>query len=135
MLRSLFSLLVVAVVGTSQGCRICDSPYDYCGPVMPCGESCGHGGYVGGGYGDGGCATCNGGGRVIEHSRQYESGTVIQGQPTPAPEPAIMPQQGRRPANKTAAKATYEAPLQSVRTPYPAHQSPRTAKSSGPIFW
>jgi hypothetical protein len=163
MLRSLFALLVVAVVGTSQGCRICDSPYDYCGPVMPCGEGCGaggcgHSGYDGGGYsggGDGGCATCgNGGGHgghAVEHEHEYEGGTVIQGQPTPAPTPAPMttPQQGRRAAPKTMSKATYEAPLQSVRTqsyaatrpakqgsPYSVNQAPRNAsKTSGPIFW
>ncbi len=162
MLRSLFALLVVAVVGTSQGCRICDSPYDYCGPVMPCGEGCGaggcghsghgHGGHGHGGYsgGDGGCASCgnSNGGHAVEHSREYERGTVIQGQPTPAP--MAIPPQSHRATPKTMSKATYEeAPLQSVRTQSPAmmkpakmgspsasEYGPRTAKKgSGPIFW
>ena len=137
MSRSLLLLLTFALVGAAQGCRICDSPYDYCGPVMPCGEGCGcgpggcghshyDGGYVDSGYsgghgsGHGGCATCgNGGGHAVEYSNEYEGRTVIQGQPTPAPTPAPMPappmNQGRRASPKPMSKASYEAPMQSGR--------------------
>jgi hypothetical protein len=144
MLRSFYALLVLAVVGTSQGCRICDSPYDYCGPVMPCGDSCGpggcghshgghsHGGYIDSGYsgGQGGCSSCGtGGGHALEYSHESEGGTIIQGQPTPA---EAIPYQGSRPTSKSvmkpATKATYEAPMQTARSPYPVN-------SRGPIFW
>ena len=160
MSRSLLLLLTFALVGAAQGCRICDSPYDYCGPVMPCGESCGcgaggcgHSGYQGGyadaGYsgGNGGCSTCNGGsgGHAVEYSNEYEGRTVIQGQPTPAPMPAppMNPQQGRRATPKTMTKASYEAPMQSGRSqpakmqarpskmsPYPAAQGNRMANNN-----
>lgn len=145
MSRSLLLLLAVALIGTSQGCRICDSPYDYCGPVMPCGESCGcgaggcghshyDGGYVDGGYdgGHGGCATCGNGGRhAIEHSQEYHGETIIQGQPTPAPMPAppMNPQQGRRAAPKTMSKASYETPINSAR-PAPTKMQAKPSRMS-----
>ncbi len=124
MSRSLLALMLLGVIGAAQGCRICDSPYDYCSPVMPCGDSCGcghhghhghsHGGYVDSvdsGYsgGHGGCATCGTGGGYSGHTHEYEEGTVIQertmpsgkmqGQPTPAPAPAaeMVPPQNTPP--------------------------------------
>lgn len=149
MSRSLLALLLLGVVGISQGCRICDSPYDYCGPVMPCGEGCGcgpggcghghyDGGYIDSGYGGGhgGCATCGngGGGHPVEYANEYEGGSVIQGQPIPAPE---MIQQGRRPSGKTSSnsvmkpttKASYERPAQAVRA-QPATMQAKPAKMS-----
>ena len=159
MLRSLFAMLTIALVGISQGCRICDSPYDYCGPVMPCGEGCGaggcgHRGYEGGyAGGDGDCATCgNGGGHAVEYSNEYESAPMMQGQPTLVPD--ALPSQTRRPTTKSVikptTKASYEAPLRSVKaqpasqqgkpakmSPYPTQKNPgpRIANSgNGPIY-
>lgn len=111
---------------------------------MPCGESCGaggcghsHGGYVDSGYsgGQGGCSTCgNGGGQSMGHAHEYEEGTVIQGQPTPADS---IPYQGSRPTTKSVmkptTKASYNAPMQATRTPYPAART--ASKGNGPIFW
>jgi len=154
MSRSLLALMLLGVIGAAQGCRICDSPYDYCSPVMPCGDSCGaggcghsHGGYIESGYsgGHGGCATCGNGGGYSGHTHEYEEGTVIQestmpsrsmqGQPTPAPLPApeMTPPQTRRPSVKTMTKATHEAPAPVARKPNPAART--ASKGSGPIFW
>jgi hypothetical protein len=141
MARKLLLLLAFALVGAAQGCRICDSPYDYCGPVMPCdggcgAGGCGHGGYDGGyadaGYsgGQGGCSTCNGGsGQGVEYSHEHAS-PVMQGQPVLAPETM---QQGRRPSSKSVmkptTKASYERPAQTVRQ-QPATMQARPAKMS-----
>lgn len=150
MSRSLLALMLLGLVGVAQGCRICDSPYDYSGPVMPCGESCGagcghsghgHGGYVDSGYsgGHGGCSTCGTGGghasQYTQEAQEYEGGTVIQGQPTPAPTPAppMVPPQTRRPSAKPMTKATYDEPAPMTRSPYPAARNAK--RSSGPIFW
>jgi hypothetical protein len=39
MVRSTFALAVLALATLTCGCRMCASPYDYCGPTFT-GESC-----------------------------------------------------------------------------------------------
>ncbi|OHB83386.1 MAG: hypothetical protein A2V98_12435 [Planctomycetes bacterium RBG_16_64_12] len=42
MSRTTFALIAIALVGMAAGCRMCASPYDYCGPTFTgaCGEEC-----------------------------------------------------------------------------------------------
>ncbi|MGC4001842.1 MAG: hypothetical protein QM811_01290 [Pirellulales bacterium] len=79
-------LRMLALLGLSclaVGCRICDSPYDYCGPVQPCGEmGCASGGCGGGSCG-GGCSSCGGGGGHSHHAAMpYEGETIYESAPT-----------------------------------------------------
>jgi hypothetical protein len=165
MSRSLLALLLLGVVGAAQGCRICDSPYDYCGPVMPCGESCGagecgghshtgygHGGYVESGYSGGhsGCSTCgNGGSHGMEYANEYEGETVIPGRAMPGnsvpnrtmqgqPTPAPMPAPPMAPQTRGTSPRTLTKATYDA--PAPITRSPYPAaraakKNSGPIFW
>jgi hypothetical protein len=86
-MRRLFACSFVALTGLTiaagTGCRMCASPYDYCGPVVECDN-----GNYGGGYHAGTSAPADG--------QYYENGSgpeEIQrpgqnmGQPTPAPAP------------------------------------------------
>jgi len=88
-MRRLFACSFVALTGLTiaagTGCRMCASPYDYCGPVVECDN-----GNYGGGYHAGTSAPADG--------QYYEKGSgpeEIQrpappqnmGQPTPAPAP------------------------------------------------
>lgn len=42
MLRGTFALFVCCLLSALSGCRMCQSPYDYCGPMFGnrCGEDC-----------------------------------------------------------------------------------------------
>ncbi|HTQ39397.1 MAG TPA: hypothetical protein VMJ32_10230 [Pirellulales bacterium] len=63
-MRRLLALSVI-VFAANMGCRMCASPYDYCGPVVEsgCVEPNGRGGCYGGG---GGCGCGCGGGSPME---------------------------------------------------------------------
>jgi hypothetical protein len=85
-----FSIVTLGamILATSGGCRMCASPYDYCGPVVDSGD-CGSGpGYT------------QGGARM--DGEYYENGAAPEeinrpappqkmGTPTPAPTPSPAP--------------------------------------------
>ncbi|MDX1961637.1 MAG: hypothetical protein SFX18_00705 [Pirellulales bacterium] len=119
--------LVLAIILPFAGCRVCDSPYDYTGPVVPCGDACG--GCHDGNCGGGGCATCQHGGdyhdggmhgsNVVEGEIIYEQGTTVPGElrevpqnpqpltPPSRPTPAPVGPMARRSSMDTA---IYETP-------------------------
>jgi hypothetical protein len=80
-MRRLFALL--SLLGALSGCRMCASPYDYCGPVVD--DNCC--GYPGGGPAMG----PNQGAPYYENAPAMESapadGTVIEGVSDAAPQP------------------------------------------------
>jgi hypothetical protein len=121
-------LLALALL-INTGCRVCDAPYDYDGPVVPCGSSgCG-----------GGCSSC---GTSAAPMMEYEA------QPTPAPtQPYLIPQSKNQPTPAPSAMAkreqvtrsVYQGPdYSSAGQPLPpaARQAQRPmTKSKGPIVW
>lgn len=88
-MRHLFACSFVVLTGLTiaagVGCRMCASPYDYCGPVVECDDS-----YTSG-YHGGGAAPADG--------QYYENGSTpeeVRPQPpknmgSPTPTPAIAP--------------------------------------------
>lgn len=84
MLRSGLVAAALALTAAAGGCRMCASPYDYCGPFFGDGcHDCFHdsprrGSILGAGGGycpDGDCATCGHG------SAGYDDGTVVSAGP------------------------------------------------------
>ncbi len=45
MVRTIFACCLLVLVASMAGCRMCASPYDYCGPTSmeECGQGCGQG--------------------------------------------------------------------------------------------
>jgi hypothetical protein len=91
-MRRLFACSFVALTGLTiaagTGCRMCASPYDYCGPVVEC-DDCNSGN----GYHPGAAAPAPADGQYYENGSSPEE---IRPQPpknmgAPTPTPAIAP--------------------------------------------
>jgi len=103
-------LLLAATLVPFAGCRVCDGPYDYDGPVVPCGES----------YG-GGCSTCgHGDGEVIY------SGSV----PSTMPSKPSLPRAIPTPAESLPMPRTDRPAGPMTRRPTPAPTAFRASNKS-----